>query len=66
MYITIIFRREPKFKETYYLSFLDEEIVFKAGNLRYTIIPKRVFQGEEEIKEFKNFIKIKVEPEQQV
>jgi hypothetical protein len=82
----LIFTREPKYKEEYELSFLEEEITFTAGNMksilpwnhyigmketndfifllygkkRYTIIPKRVFQGQEEMKRFIDLVMSKI------
>lgn len=83
---TLAFRREPKFKEEYSLSFLEDEINFISGSLkstlpwnyyigmkeskdfiyliygkkRYTIISKRVFMGNEEMNEFKELIRSKI------
>jgi hypothetical protein len=83
---SIAFKRDPKFSEVYELSFLENEIVFKAGNMKSTIpwnyyvgiketnefiflkygkkratfIPKRIFRGNEEIKEFIDLVKSKI------
>ncbi|MFC4777324.1 YcxB family protein [Paenibacillus sp. GCM10023252] len=52
---TIVYNREPKFKEDYELSFLENEILFKAGAMNSTIPWSYYF----DYKQSKDFIFLK-------
>lgn len=82
----LVFRKEPKYREEYTLSFKDDEIIFTTGTLKstlkwdfytgmkeskdfifliygkklFTIIPKRIFKGMEEMNEFKELVRSKI------
>ncbi|SFS77289.1 YcxB family protein [Paenibacillus sp. BC26] len=51
----IVFKRQPKFKEEYVLSFNEENIIFNAGDINSTIS----WDFYKEIKESKEFIFLK-------